>query len=474
MLSYTSPNQLEQWLKKYQGEAEYVAVKWVNEKTTTLNVQNEKSEGIQVNYDVGYRIEVLCNGHIGYCGSTDLTESGFKRALRQAITRTKQLSEIKAYPLTQTSRIKNTGKYQSQIQRHFDSLTLGEIQQVLKECNQSMKLSDSIFFRQAQAMIVESEEMRFDSLGSDILQNFTIVNLDLFSRGKVGSEIQTRSHNTCFQIGSEAFLRNHLIPYAEKLAVQTLQLLEAPACPKETRDVILAPDQMNLQIHETVGHPLEVDRILGDERNYAGWSFVQVEDFGKLKYGSEKMNIIFEPERFSEAASYNFDDSGMRSEKKYLIKDGLLLQGLGGLESQARSEIPAVANFRSTSWNRAPIDRMANLNLEPGQTRLEDMISKVEKGIIMLTNRSWSIDDYRRKFQFGCEFGQLIEEGKLTTIVKNPNYHGVSVPFWQSLQDLTVENDVHGAFYCGKGEPNQVIRTGHASPYAWFKEVAIF
>ncbi|HAZ42417.1 MAG TPA: Zn-dependent protease, partial [Methylococcaceae bacterium] len=134
---------------------------------------------------------------------------------------------------------------------------------------------------------------------------------------------------------------------------------------------ILSPDQMLLQIHESIGHPLELDRILGDERNYAGWSFVKPEDFGTLQYGSPLMNVVFDPCLPGEFAGYAFDDGGAPAERQYLIQEGRLLRGLGGLESQSRSGIPGVANFRSSGWNRAPIDRMANINLEPGNTSFE-------------------------------------------------------------------------------------------------------
>jgi predicted Zn-dependent protease len=146
------------------------------------------------------------------------------------------------------------------------------------------------------------------------------------------------------------------------------------------------------------------------------------------------------------------------------------------LESQARSKISGVANARSSSWNRAPIDRMANINLEGGNLTLEEMISKIEHGIIMFANRSWSIDDYRRKFQFGCEYARRIENGKLGQVYKNPNYRGVTVPFWNSLVGLTRPDTVetYGSPYCGKGEPSQIIRVGHSSPYAHFKNIEVF
>lgn len=188
------------------------------------------------------------------------------------------------------------------------------------------------------------------------------------------------------------------------------------------------------------------------------------------------MNVVFDPTVTNEMASYKFDETGNLAEKKYLIQNGVLKAGLGSLESQMRSKLPGVANSRSSSWNRAPIDRMANINLEGGELTLDELIAKVERGVIMFANRSWSIDDYRRKFQFGCEYAKLIENGKLTKTLKNPNYRGVTVPFWNSLAGMTKPDtvEVYGSPYCGKGEPNQVIRVGHSSPYALFKNIEVF
>jgi predicted Zn-dependent protease len=169
------------------------------------------------------------------------------------------------------------------------------------------------------------------------------------------------------------------------------------------------------------------------------------------------MNITFDPTIKKELASYGFDDSGKKAEKEYIIKDGILLRGLGGTESEIRSSVPGVANFRASSWNRAPIDRMANLNLEAGHSSYDDIISSVENGVLMETNRSWSIDDYRNKFQFGCEYGKIIKDGKLTKTIKNPNYRGVSTPFWNSLSMVGNEStfEVHGTPNCGKTIPKR-------------------
>jgi predicted Zn-dependent protease len=233
---------------------------------------------------------------------------------------------------------------------------------------------------------------------------------------------------------------------------------------------------MILQIHESIGHPLELDRILGDERNYAGRSFVTPDMFGTYRYGSELLNVTFDPTRPEQLASYAFDDDGQPAEREFLIRDGILLRPLGSITSQLRAGLPGVANARASSWNRAPVDRMANLNLEPGVSSLAAMTAAVERGVFMETNCSWSIDDSRNKFQFGCERGVLIEDGRLTTVVKKPNYRGVSATFWRNLEMFGDREtfQVLGTPYCGKGEPNQIARVGHASPACLFAGVEVF
>jgi predicted Zn-dependent protease len=241
-------------------------------------------------------------------------------------------------------------------------------------------------------------------------------------------------------------------------------------------DVLLMPDQMILQIHESIGHPLELDRILGDERNFAGTSFVTPAMFGTYRYGSDLLNVTFDPTRGEELASYGWDDEGTRAEKVHLIRNGILERPLGGAISQARAGLPGTSNARADGWNRPPIDRMANLNIEPGDASLADMIAGIEHGMLMETNSSWSIDDSRNKFQFGCERGRRIENGKLREVVKNPNYRGISASFWRSLARVGNPDtlQVLGTPHCGKGEPSQAIRVGHASPACVFTNVAVF
>jgi predicted Zn-dependent protease len=269
---------------------------------------------------------------------------------------------------------------------------------------------------------------------------------------------------------------SNLIKTAATIANDAIELSMAPNCPSKKCDTLIAPDQMILQIHESIGHPLELDRILGDERNYAGSSFVNLDMFGNYKYGSEKLNISFNPQQESELASYNFDDDGTPAEKKYLIKNGLLERPIGSFYSAQRTKQDYVACSRATSWNRPPIDRMGNINMEPGDTPFANMIASIEDGILLETNNSWSIDDYRNKFQFGCEKGTLIKEGQLKGVVKNSNYRGITKEFWHNLSMVGDQSSfsILGTANCGKGEPNQTIFVGHATPPCLFKNIDVF
>jgi predicted Zn-dependent protease len=261
-----------------------------------------------------------------------------------------------------------------------------------------------------------------------------------------------------------------------RLADDAIRLLLAPNCPAGKMDALLMPDQMMLQLHESIGHPLELDRILGDERNYAGTSFVTPDMFDRYQYGSPLLNVTFDPSLPQQLATYAFDDDGTPAEKVWLIRNGVLERPLGGHLSQLRAGVAGTANARASGWNRPPIDRMANLNVEAGASALAEMIGSIRRGVLMRTNVSWSIDDSRNKFQFGCEWGERIEDGEVKGVVKNPNYRGVSATFWRSLRMVGDADtfEVHGTLYCGKGEPNQAIDVGHAAPACVFADVDVF
>ena len=468
---------LKEILGRLDINADWVGLREYKENTTYHAIRDRKPLANETEIDHGIMVEVLKNGQFGYCGTSDLSIDGIKRAASNALKSAVKASKHSVFSFSSDVRPGSKGEYKTPLDLPFDSLSAGEINDILMKANDWLLVDDRIISVSAMAMLVETTINYVCSNGSDIHQKINIVGSDYSATAKNGDVIQTRTDGRSGnQMGLERFNKDLVREKCNKVSSQVIELIEADECPTGTMSLVLAPDQMMLQIHESIGHPLEIDRILGDERNYAGWSFVELKDFGNLKYGSDIMNITFDPTVTNEMASYGFDDGGFKASKEHIIKDGILLRGLGALESQARSDVPAIANFRSCSWNRAPIDRMANLNLEPGDSSFDDIISSVEYGVYMETNRSWSIDDYRNKFQFGSEYAKLIENGKITKTLRDPNYRAITVPFWNSLAKVGDQStfEVHGTPNCGKGEPNQVIRVGHASPVCLFNDIQVF
>ena len=471
---------LQRLLAAVDVPADWVGIREVTETHSPRVVRDGVPEVNGYFTTQGLMVEVLADGQFGYYGTPNMTDVGISDAAKKAFVQAKQAANHATYKFTDAARPANVGSYQSPFVKEMDTISPGELNKILLDAYTQLKVSDKIVSARAMLQTIQMLSRFVSSNGSDITQDFLMLEFDLSATAADGANQQTRTfggmRGTCRQMGMEFFDKWELLSIAQKIGEQAIELLDADECPTGEMDLVLASDQMMLQIHESVGHALEIDRILGDERNYAGWSFVNMDDFGKLQYGSKLMNITFDPTLSSEFASYGYDDGGLEATREYIIKNGVLLRGLGGMESQIRSGVPGVANFRASSWNRAPIDRMANINLEPGNSSFDDIIGAVENGVYMESNRSWSIDDYRNKFQFGCEYAKLIENGKMTKTLRNPNYRGISNPFWNSLK-MVGDNDTFGIYgtpNCGKGEPNQVIRVGHASPVCMFENVQVF
>ncbi|MFZ4558456.1 MAG: TldD/PmbA family protein [Pseudanabaena sp.] len=460
--------------------AEWIGLREVLEINTTRYVRDRKPQSNGRSLSHGVMLEVLVDGQFGYASTNHLDLANIQITAQKAYQQAKNAAKWTVHRFTTTQRPKAIGQYFSPFLKPSDAIAPKEINELLIEICDKLKVSDRIVKTSAYAVITELETKFVSSNGSDIYQKFLSIATDYAATAQDGAIIQKRGDNgqlaRCNQIGMEVFDRGAILQRAQIIGEQAIELLSADECPKETTALVLAPDQMLLQIHESIGHPLEIDRILGDERNYAGGSFVNLKDFGEMQYGSSLMNVTFDPTMAGEFASYGFDDAGIPATKEYLIKEGKLLRGLGSSESQARSGINGVANSRATSWNRPAIDRMANINLEAGEHSFASAIADIERGVYMESNRSWSIDDYRNKFQFGCEYAKLIENGKLTKTLRNPNYRGITNQFWSSLAKVGDRHTVEafGSPFCGKGEPNQVIRVGHASPVCVFENIEVF
>lgn len=463
-------------LRNIRHEVDWIGIREVKETARNCIARNGKLENNTTSIDHGYMVEVLVDGQFAYYAAPNMTLEALQYACDRATYLARHTAAWKTFSAGLDHRPPAVGHYQTSTHFPLSETIAGDVMRILIEATQKMKVSDKIVNCMAHAMLSETEITLVSTAGSEIYQQFSSIAYHLRATAQEGTEIQNRSTTPLYQGGLEFLNKDVLGQEAQRLGKEALELLTSEPCPTGFYDLVLSPDQLYLQIHESIGHPLELDRILGDERNYAGWSFVKQSDFGQLQYGSPLLNIVFDPAQGEGYASYAFDDAGIPATRQYLIKDGLLLRGIGGIDSQKRANIPGVSSMRASSWNRPPIDRMANINMEPGDSSFADMIAGIERGIYMTTNTSWSIDDYRNKFQFGCEYAKLIENGKLTKTLKNPNYRGITSSFWNNLKHVgnASTSETWGSSYCGKGEPNQMIRVGHATPTCLFENVEVF
>ena len=463
-IAVVSTRELSSRFAALRSAAPFWSLRYHEEKRESHAMRQDTLEPPRVSLDRGAMLTALTGGGYGYCATGDLSRAGLQSALDRATQWAEATKGRSAYRFDPAAMPAPRGEYES------PSLQQRPVRSVLQdllaaECK-AAKIDERIVERYAALELVDEERLYLTSTGGEVAQRFRFTLPHLRVTANEGVETQSRSLDHARQGGFEQVEQAGFIGSGERLAHDALQLLAAPNCPSGKMDLLLMPDQMMLQIHESIGHPLELDRILGDERNYAGTSFVAPEMIGSYRYGSDLLNVTYDPLQ-GELATYAFDDDGMAASKVFLIRKGVLVSALGG---------PGVANSRASGWNRPPIHRMANLNVEPGSSTLEEMIASVRRGVLMRTNVSWSIDDSRNKFQFGCEWGELIENGARRGVVKNPNYRGVSATFWRSLRAVggSASFEVHGTLYCGKGEPNQAIHCGHAAPPCLFSGVEVF
>lgn len=466
---------------------DFCSLRYVDERSESLTVRQNVLLPMTTSMDRGAMITVIDKGGYGYAATSDLSAAGLREALarahdwarRSAGRSVADFSAVHAAARAGNKIADDKGSYASPGSGSVPRRSRRELIELLLAESAACAIDPRIVDSTASLWQVNTEQLYLSTDGADLEQQFHYVTPGMSVSANAGSDTQTRSFGgggLCRQGDLSILLEAGLIGSGTRLAHEALDLLAAPNCPSGAMDLLLMPSQMMLQIHESIGHPLELDRILGDERNFAGTSFVTPDMFGTYQYGSSLLNVSFDPSRPEQFASYGWDDDGSRAEKQFVIRNGLLERALGGAFSQARAGMEGVAASRACSWNRPPLDRMSNLNIESGTSTLESMIASVQNGILMDTNTSWSIDDSRNKFQFGCEYGRLISDGQLGAVVKNPNYRGISATFWRSLaavgNDDTVE--VLGTPYCGKAEPSQVIRVGHAAPACLFTGVDVF
>ncbi|MCO7219312.1 TldD/PmbA family protein [Klenkia sp. PcliD-1-E] len=275
--------------------------------------------------------------------------------------------------------------------------------------------------------------------------------------------------------GFELVRELDLPAHAERIAAEATALLTAPPCPSGRTTLVLGGEQLSLQIHESVGHAVELDRILGWEAAYAGTSWLDLDRLGSLRYGSELMTITIDPTIPGALGSFGYDDEGTPAQRRYAVRDGIWVGVLGGRDSAAVAGLTDTGSVRADGYARMPMVRMTNVGFEPGPHSLEEIVAATDDGVLMEHNRSWSIDDRRLNFQFGCEIGYEIRDGRRGRMLRNPTYTGIGPQFWASLDMLAGGEEwrAWGTPNCGKGQPGQVGHTGHGAAPARFTDVRV-
>jgi TldD protein len=296
-------------------------------------------------------------------------------------------------------------------------------------------------------------------------------------------EIQVRSYPNSFRGqyqagGYEIIEAMKLAEHADRVASQAVALHSARQCPAGEMTLILDGPQLALQIHESCGHPAELDRVMGSEINFAGTSFLTPEKLGRFRYGSDIVNIVADATPDTSPGglgTFAYDDEGVPAQSAHIVRDGVFVGYLSSRETASEIGSQSTGAMRASSWGRIPLVRMTNVSLLPGDSSLEEMIASTDTGLLMSTNRSWSIDDKRLHFQFGTEIAWLIKKGKLAEMVKNPTYSGVTPRFWGGCAAIAGPEEwmIWGTPNCGKGQPQQIMHTGHGASPARFENVSV-
>src|SRR5689334_15738155 len=324
------------------SDCAYCAARLVEERSERITVRQDVVQPLAVDHDVGVMITVMHGGGYGYAATSDLSETGLRAAIERA----------QSWAATTASRAVSygtialphpRGSYRTPVAQRWDSIGLGDKIALFSDYSRRLKGHPDIVDWEASLWRIERTTLFVTNGGGRVLQELELLAPRMSVTANRGAETQTRSMGTYDrgqQGGLEVLERARMSHFCDVLPAEVMQLLDAPNCPTGARDLVFMPDQMMLQIHESIGHPLELDRILGDERNYAGTSFVTLDMFGTYRYGSELLNVSFDPTRTEEIASYGFDDDGAPAEKAFLIRRGILERPLGGTISQARAKMP--------------------------------------------------------------------------------------------------------------------------------------
>ena len=459
------------------GEVRYVTSRWER-----FLVKNGVLQTASQGEDGGFGLRVIHRGAWGFSSTPGEEEEALVRAADLALSVAEAASRLNREPVTLAECYPHVDTFQGVCSEDPFAVPLGEKIDLLVRATEALKSPQTV-----QAMGVLTS-LRVDKVfatteGAHIEQRFTETGGGITCTVAEGGEVQCRSfptgHGGDFaQRGYEFIREMGLVEAAPRVREEALALLKAPPVPGGEWDVILEGSQMCLQVHESCGHPVELDRVYGDEISLAGGSFLTPEKRGNFRYGSPLVHIVADATIPGGLGTFGYDDEGVRATRTPIIKEGRFVDYLTSRETAARLGEASNGCMRAESWNRIPLIRMVNLNLEPGgkgAPSLEELIADTRRGLYIVTNKSWSIDDLRLHFQFGCEAAWEIRDGRLGTLYKNPVYSGITPRFWGSLDAVCgiEEWRMWGLPNCGKGIPMQTAHVGHGAAPARFRGVTV-
>ncbi|HZW97547.1 MAG TPA: TldD/PmbA family protein [Bacillota bacterium] len=466
--------------------ASYADVRYYPQEDSSILVMfNGNLLHFQYQQEKGYGVRVLFNGAWGFAASSDLAKKDltFRAALENARTAARRIKS----PVLLADKEVLSGEFISPCALDpFEVETKEQIammQWLDRQINQ-----EGVVNRQVVIQTNRKNIHYYDTEGAEIEKTITDIYPFISVMGTdddgVMQERKYQPPRLYDTRGWEIMRRENWEKEADRIVRELNELRRAPLCPQDLRSVILLPDMMFLQVHETIGHPLELDRILGYELSFAGGSFVRLEDFGKLQYGSSKLTVRADATVTNSPGSFGFDDDGVACQNRLLIDKGVLVGAISSRQS-AREANEAVGReifsgsggaARSTSFYRAPIDRMTNINVDPGEDgSLEDIVKNTERGLILGGEKSWSIGSNREQFHFATDIGWLVEDGVNKGVVRNTTYGGDTLEFYRSLSAVGDAStwELQYINNCGKGAPSQIMQLGHGIPVCRFDNVKV-
>jgi TldD protein len=437
-------------------------------------------EGIDRSHSEGVGVRVLVGGYWGFAGSARTTEAEVERTAGLAVSIARAAARLPRDPVKLAEVEPVTASWSTPLREDPFAVPLEEKVSLLMEASRRMQAVPGLSFAEASLDFFRRRTSFASSEGAAIEQTIVHSGGGLEATAIGDGELQRRSFPNSFRghlsaAGYEHIRSLRLVEEAERVGTEAVELVTAPDCPSEETTLILDGPQMVLQVHESIGHPIELDRVLRMEEAYAGTSFLSLTDRGSLRYGSERVNITADATLPGGLGTFGYDDEGVAAHRVTIIEGGVFRDFLSSRETAAIAGVASNGTMRADGWGNLPLIRMTNINIEPGEGTLAELIEETKDGIFMSTNSSWSIDDKRVNFQFGCEIAWRIKDGKLTQLYRNPNYTGITTEFWGSCDAVggPEEWTVWGTPNCGKGQPGQTARVGHGTAPARFRGVRV-